>query len=79
MQRKHVSLMLLLVCGSLFGEDAAMFRGNPLHSGVYDGSAGAKVSGVKWKFSYWRHGDRFAQCCPWLVVRGQHGRQTVCN
>jgi outer membrane protein assembly factor BamB len=50
MQRKHVSLMLLLVCGSLFGEDAAMFRGNPLHSGVYDGSAGAKVSGVKWKF-----------------------------
>ena len=49
MQRKHVSLMLLLVCGTLFGQDAAMFRGNPLHSGVY-GSSGAKLSGVKWKF-----------------------------
>ncbi len=50
MQRKHVSLMLLLGCGSLFGQDEAMFRGNPLHTGVYDGSAGAKLTAVKWKF-----------------------------
>jgi len=39
----------LLVCGTLFGQDAAMFRGNPLHSGDY-GLSGTKLSGLKWKF-----------------------------
>jgi eukaryotic-like serine/threonine-protein kinase len=33
-----------------FCEDAAMFRGNPQHSGVYDGAAVTKFSQVKWKF-----------------------------
>ena len=29
---------------------AAMFRGNPSHTGVYDASGVPKLSGVKWKF-----------------------------
>ncbi len=29
---------------------AAMFRGNPSHTGVYDGASVPKLTGIKWKF-----------------------------
>jgi outer membrane protein assembly factor BamB len=34
----------------VFGADAAMFRGDPAHLGVYDSAAPATLSTVKWKF-----------------------------
>src|SRR5919205_1187913 len=46
---------LLCVCMALvglraFSEDAFMFRGNPLHTGVYEAVGVPKFSSVKWKF-----------------------------
>jgi outer membrane protein assembly factor BamB len=45
-------ILLLLFCGCLpsVGEDPWMFRGNPAHSGVYEGAGLAKFGGLKWKF-----------------------------
>src|SRR5581483_1989398 len=40
----------ILLCTSVFASDAAMFRGNPEHSGVYNSAAIATFGGVKWKF-----------------------------
>src|SRR5271169_6512411 len=34
-----------------FSQEAAMFRGNPQHSGVYNAVGVPKYSGVKWKFT----------------------------
>lgn len=33
-----------------FGQDAAMFRSNPEHTGVYEASGVRKLTGVKWQF-----------------------------
>jgi outer membrane protein assembly factor BamB len=41
---------LFCFCVAAFSEDAWMFRGNPAHSGVYEGTGVASFSGVKWKF-----------------------------
>jgi eukaryotic-like serine/threonine-protein kinase len=46
-------LVLLLVfcwCLPSLGEDPWMFRGNPAHSGVYEGEGPTNFSGLKWKF-----------------------------
>src|ERR1035438_5413402 len=45
-------ILVLLFCGCLpsVGEDPWMFRGNPAHSGVYDGAGLTKFGGLKWKF-----------------------------
>jgi outer membrane protein assembly factor BamB len=50
MQKEHVCLVLLLMCGSLYGEDATMFRGNLEHTGIYQGPGVPKFNGLKWKF-----------------------------
>jgi outer membrane protein assembly factor BamB len=44
-------ILVLLFCWSLpsVGEDPWMFRGNPAHSGVYEGVGLAKFGGLKWK------------------------------
>jgi len=39
-----------LVCTSLFGADAPMFRGNALHNGIYGSVPIGKFGRVKWKF-----------------------------
>jgi len=41
---------LLLLYGSLFAGDIAMFRGDPAHSGVYSSPATPSLASVKWKF-----------------------------
>ena len=43
-------LTTLLLCMSSFGQDAAMFRGDLAHTGVYKGQGIPKFSQVKWKF-----------------------------
>ncbi len=53
MNPRLVSIFLLLslvFCLPSLGEDAWMFRGNPVHSGVYDAAEVATFSDVKWKF-----------------------------
>lgn len=50
MQMKCACLMLMVMCGSSFGEDASMFRGNPRHTGVYEGAGVSRFSRLKWKF-----------------------------
>jgi outer membrane protein assembly factor BamB len=42
--------VLFLLCSPLFAADAAMFRGDPQHSGIYASSQVATFSRVKWKF-----------------------------
>ena len=52
------SLLLFVVgCLPLLGEDPWMFRGNPAHSGVYDGAGLAKLRRAQVEVSYWRDGD----------------------
>lgn len=48
--RRIVFALVVFVCLPAFGQDAAMFRGNPQHSGSYSGAALASFSKVKWKF-----------------------------
>ena len=43
-------LTTLVLCLSSFGQDAAMFRGDLAHSGVYKAQGVPKFSQVKWKF-----------------------------
>ena len=43
-------LTTLLLCMSSFGQDAAMFRADLAHTGVYKGQGIPKFSQVKWKF-----------------------------
>ena len=43
-------LLLLCWCLPSVGEDPWMFRGNPAHSGVYEGAGLAQFGGVRWKF-----------------------------
>ncbi len=53
MVARRVWLLLPVVAAAALAsssEDAAMFRGNPQHSGVYDAVGVPKYSGVKWKF-----------------------------
>src|SRR5436190_22415547 len=45
-----VGSFLVLCCMAAVGEDAWMFRGNPEHSGVYEGTGVARLGGMKWKF-----------------------------
>jgi outer membrane protein assembly factor BamB len=42
-------LAVLFIASSAFTEDASMFRGNPLHTGVYPGNGIAQALKVKWK------------------------------
>src|SRR6185369_5844162 len=37
-------------CTSLFAADAAMFRGNPAHTGVYESGQIPTLKVLKWKF-----------------------------
>lgn len=41
---------VLILSGFAFASDAAMFRGNPQHTGVYNSPAATSLGGVKWKF-----------------------------
>jgi eukaryotic-like serine/threonine-protein kinase len=40
----------LLLCLPVFGQDSAMFRGNPQHTGVYQAAGVPSFTKVKWKF-----------------------------
>jgi eukaryotic-like serine/threonine-protein kinase len=44
------ALAVLLLCFPSLCQDAAMFRGNSQHTGVYQGVGITNFSGVKWKF-----------------------------
>jgi outer membrane protein assembly factor BamB len=47
----HLRMMAaLLFCLPTFGQDAAMFRGNPQHTGVYASASVPQFSKIKWKF-----------------------------
>jgi outer membrane protein assembly factor BamB len=43
-------LFYLLLCLAAFGQDAATFRGNLQHTGVYETAGVAKFTKVKWQF-----------------------------
>jgi len=45
-----IGLFLLAYCASIWAQDAAMFRGNLLHTGVYNGAGVPKFNAIKWKF-----------------------------
>jgi outer membrane protein assembly factor BamB len=45
-----LALIAALFCGITFAQDAAMFRGNPQHSGIYSSAAVPAFTKVKWKF-----------------------------
>jgi eukaryotic-like serine/threonine-protein kinase len=48
---KHVPLLAaLLICLRAVSQDAAMFRGNLQHTGIYDAAGVPQFSGIKWKF-----------------------------
>ena len=54
MVRGKAWLLLPIVAASVLAsvaQDAAMFRGNPQHSGIYAAVGVPKYSGVKWKFA----------------------------
>ena len=42
--------LALLLSLTAFGQDAAMFRGNLAHTGVYNAAGVPKFSQIKWKF-----------------------------
>jgi eukaryotic-like serine/threonine-protein kinase len=44
------TLSALLLSLPIFASDAAMFRGNPQHTGVYDAPGVPQFSRIKWKF-----------------------------
>src|SRR6516225_2619235 len=50
-QRFVLVFSLAILFLSARGEEVAMFRGNPAHTGVYDGPGIAHLSGVRWTFS----------------------------
>ena len=45
-----VGLLLVTYCGLMLAQDAAMFRGNLQHTGVYNAAGSPQFSAVKWKF-----------------------------
>ena len=45
-----LAVLTLLFSQFAFAQDAAMFRGNPQHTGVYEAAGVPKFSRVKWKF-----------------------------
>ena len=45
-----VAFVVLFVANALWAEDAAMFRSDAAHSGIYSGAGVPKFSGIKWKF-----------------------------
>jgi outer membrane protein assembly factor BamB len=48
--RRVLPLSSLLLCLAAFGQDAATFRGNLQHTGVYDSAGVSKFTKVKWQF-----------------------------
>ena len=44
------SLVVVCLCLPSIGQDTAMFRGDPQHSGIYNAAGVPKYSQVKWKF-----------------------------
>ena len=47
---RHCLFVSILLGLTAFGQDAAMFRGNLAHTGVYDSAGLPKFSQIKWKF-----------------------------
>ncbi len=48
---KHSALLvLILICATACAQDSAMFRGDPLHSGVYTSPAVGAPGKIKWRF-----------------------------
>ena len=48
---KHIcGLVLILLCLPVFGSDAALFRGDAQHTGLYPGAGVPEFHRVKWKF-----------------------------
>src|ERR1043166_5727196 len=45
-----LGLFFLLSLPFVFSQDVPMFRGDPRHTGVYEGAGGGKLGGLKWKF-----------------------------
>lgn len=43
-------VVALLLCGSAIAQDAWMFRGNPQHTGIYEGQPLTHFKQVQWKF-----------------------------
>src|SRR5262245_22926183 len=48
--RLLLAASLLLFCPVVYGQDAAMFRGNPAHTGVYTAQGTTTFHKVKWQF-----------------------------
>ena len=76
--RSLLATFFISISLTAFGQDAAMFRGNLAHTGVYNAVGAPKFSQIKWKF----HTDgqvisslRF----KWHDFCRQHGRQSVCR
>ena len=70
-------LTTLVLCLSSFGQDAAMFRGDLAHTGVYKAQGIPRFSQVKWKF----HTDGQVISSPAVAerdgLRGEYGRESV--
>jgi hypothetical protein len=45
-----VGLFVVACCGSVWAQDAAMFRGDLRHTGVYNAAGAPKFNAIKWKF-----------------------------
>ena len=45
-----IGLLVVAYCCSIWAQDAAMFRGNLQHTGVYNAAGAPKFNGIKWKF-----------------------------
>ena len=45
-----IGLFVAAYCLAVVAQDAAMFRGNPPHTGVYNAAGAPKFNAVKWKF-----------------------------
>ncbi len=47
---RKTGLLILLLSVLSCAQDAAMFRGNPQHTGVYNAAGAPQLHGLKWKF-----------------------------
>lgn len=45
-----VGLVVVAYCGSVWAQDAAMFRGDLQHTGVYNAAGAPKFDAIQWKF-----------------------------
>jgi len=50
MNKSAALIPMLFLVSSLATAESAMFRGDPQHTGVYEGAGVAKLTGVKWSF-----------------------------